>query len=90
LGIQGQRVLKVGLSEIWTKRLLGNATAVAVFNRGDAINQTVTVRWSDLGLKNVEKVRDLWQHRDLDGATDSYAVNIPPHGSVLLRVTTAE
>ena len=90
LGVQGQRVLKQGLSEVWTKRLLGNATAVAVFNRGDYVTQNVHLRWADIGLKDVKSVRDLWQHRDLDGATDNYEVNIPPHGSILLRVTTAQ
>jgi alpha-galactosidase len=90
LGVQGQRVLKEGLSEVWTKRLLGNATAVAIFNRGDLNTPKVHLRWADLGLKNVKSVRDLWRHQNLDGASDSYEASIPPHGSILLRVTTAQ
>jgi alpha-galactosidase len=90
LGVQGQRVLRKGLSEVWTKRLQGNAIAVAVFNRGDYIKQSVRFRWADIGLKNVKSVRDLWQHRDVDGASDRYEASIPAHGSVLLRVTTAQ
>ncbi|HEY1890752.1 MAG TPA: glycoside hydrolase family 27 protein [Steroidobacteraceae bacterium] len=90
LGVQGQRVFKEGLSEVWTKRLAGNATAVAVFNRGDYVAQSVHLHWADIGLRNVESVRDLWQHRNLNGASGSYEVSIPAHGSVLLRVTSAQ
>jgi hypothetical protein len=66
----------------------GGQFAVLLLNRL-SIAQNLTVNWSDLGLGGGSSatVRDLWAHQDLGGFTGSYtATNIPPHGSVMLKV----
>jgi alpha-galactosidase len=86
LGRQGHRVSKQGLMEVWSKPLSDGTTAVALFNRGEE-EQKAGVRWTELQLKNVRSVRDLWHHTDLGNLTDGYEGTIPAHGSVLLKVT---
>ena len=86
-GKQGARASASGEQEIWTRSLAGGSHAVAIFNRG-ATAAAVTARWSELGVAGrVTRVRDLWAHADLDGATTEYTVSVPAHGSVLVRLT---
>jgi len=60
-----------------------NYSYVAVFNRGET-QQKVHYLWKELGLPNQSyKLRDLWKRRDL-GAARSVAVQVSPHGCVLL------
>ena len=58
---------------------------MALFNRGkDAAK--MTVKWTEVGVtKKSPKVRDLWAHKDLT-APGEYAVEVPSHGVVLLKV----
>lgn len=87
LGRQGHRVFKKGLFELWTKPLSGGTTALALFNRGHETLK-VNVNWTDIHLKTVRNVRDLWQKRELGNIAQGYEATIPPHGSRLLKVTT--
>jgi alpha-galactosidase len=83
LGKQGARVSQNGDLEVWTKPLAGGAIAVGLFNRGPQ-TASMTVQWTDLGLKSNPKVRDLWAHRNVR-APGSYTVQVPSHGVVMLR-----
>jgi alpha-galactosidase len=59
---------------------------LAIFNTSDS-SETLTYAWKDLGLDGgVYKIRDLWEHKDLDPAA-SISVTLPVHGSVLYRVS---
>ena len=83
-GKQGTRVTKAGDLEVW-KKPLSQGVAVGLFNRG-AETAKMTVKWSDVGItKKNPKVRDLWAHQDLTAA-DSFSVDVPSHGVVLLKV----
>ena len=89
-GIQGTRVNKIGPAgytlEVWKKPLANGAVAVGLFNRS-LDTARITVKWSDVGIsKENPKVRDLWAHRDLQNTGTEYAVNVPSHGVVMLRV----
>jgi len=86
-GKQGRRASKSGDQEIWSRKLAGDAQAVALFNRASAATK-VTVKWSDLGLTSAPThVRDLWSHTDVTPANAEVSATVPPHGAVLLRVT---
>src|SRR5213593_1716750 len=85
-GKQGTRVSKSGDQEIWTRPLSGGALAVALFNRAAEATK-VSVRWADLGIKGKSRVRDLWEHKEIDGAWLEYSVMVPGHGVVMLRVS---
>ena len=85
LGKQGHRVFQQGLMEAWAKPLADGTTAVALFNRAEK-EQKVNVRWEELQLKNVQRVRDLWRRVDL-GNLEGYEGTLPTHGAALLKVT---
>jgi alpha-galactosidase len=63
-----------------------NSHYVAAFNMQDS-SQTIEYSWKDAGLEGIRyKLRDLWEHKDL-GVAGSLKVTLPPHGSVLYRVS---
>jgi len=88
LGIGGRRVHHASDGwDIWLKPLTGGRQAVLLLNRGGR-DQTMTVKWSELGLA-VDKsvaVRDLWEHRDLGSKTGLFSAPVPSHGVVMVVV----
>ena len=63
--------------------------AVGIFNRGDAPADG-SLLWQSLKLPGKTlKVRDLWKHEAVPTTGDSYSASIPPHGVVLLKVSSA-
>jgi alpha-galactosidase len=86
LGKQGTRLSRSGDSEIWVRDLANGDRAVGLFNRG-ADATTMTLKWSELGLKGSPKrARDLWAHQDVPTIGPAYTTIVPGHGVVLLRV----
>ena len=86
--IQAVPVKSYGGVEAWVKDL-GSANsskkAFALLN-DTASAKTVTIDFSELGLKNVEVVRDAWSHEDI-AVDGKITVTIPSHGTL---VYTAE
>lgn len=72
-------------SQIWTGKMSNGDGIVALFNR-ESTTQTRSLSFSDLGLAGTAAVRDLWQHADL-GSMSSVSVQVPPHGSMVLKLT---
>src|SRR2546430_15953033 len=64
-GKQGKQAWESGEQEVWTRPLSGGAQAVALFNRATEPAK-ITVRWSDIGVKEKAKLRDLWSHRNIE------------------------
>jgi alpha-galactosidase len=85
-GKQGHRLSQSGAQEIWVRDLDRKSKAVALFNRGgDAAR--MSVKWSDLGVKENVKVRDLWTHADVKVEGAEYTATVPSHGVVLLKIS---
>jgi alpha-galactosidase len=92
LGIQARRISLSGLpasTEAWLKPLSDGSEAVALFNRGST-SAEVALHWLELGLPSVAVARDLWQQVDVPAKAEGYRATLPPHGSVLLRVTSVQ
>ena len=72
---------------VYSKELVGTESrGVALMNRTNH-NETVTAKWSDIGIPSgPANVRDLWKHEDMGAFTDSYQANVPSHGVILLKV----
>jgi alpha-galactosidase len=93
LGIQGtlksQPNSKSGL-EVWSKPLSGTgAMAVMLLNRSEQAAD-IKVNWEDIDLPaGPALVRDLWDRADRGLFTDSYSANVPPHGVVLVKITSS-
>jgi alpha-galactosidase len=89
LGKPAGRITKPGPGEeIWGRDLEDGSKAVGLFNLGE-LPVDVTVKWSDLGLSGPQQVRDLWREKDLGTQAESFTVNVPRHGSYLIKVTAA-
>jgi alpha-galactosidase len=87
LGKQGDRVVKNGDLEVWSRPLAGGGRAVVLLNRGET-KATVPVRWEDLGYPRLLKlnVRDLWLHKDMPSATGGLEFAVAPHGVVMIKL----
>ena len=85
LGQQGDRVSAEGPIEIWAKPLADGSKAVGVFNRHPTAI-SATVDFKQLGFRKPVQVRDIWQAKDLGKMQEPYAVLVPAHGVVFLRV----
>jgi alpha-galactosidase len=73
---------------ILARELHDGSYAVGLFNRGDQA-QTIAVEWRAIGLAGRKlRGRDLWKHADVPLSGDSYSAAVPPHGVVLLKVST--
>ncbi len=74
---------------VWIARASGSDQYLAVFNISES-SESLRYAWKDLGLSaSAYKLRDLWQHKDLDAAK-SLTVTLPPHGSVLYRLSSVQ
>ena len=80
-------VINTDKTVVWSAREgSGNGQYLAVFNLTES-KADVKYEWKDLGLGGkVYKLRDLWEHKDL-GSADALAATLPPHGSLLYRVS---
>jgi alpha-galactosidase len=86
LGLGARRVSQKDGLEVWVKDLKNGSKAMGLFNRSDADAQ-ITSKWGDVGLSGQQKVRDVWEHKDLDVAADQITLPVPKHGAVLLRLS---
>jgi hypothetical protein len=86
LGFTAKRVSQTGGLEVWVKDLKDGSKAIGLLNRTGA-DAPITAKWSEAGLAVQQKVRDVWEHKDLDRAADQITLPVPQHGIVLLRVT---
>jgi len=85
LGQQARCVARDGYLEVWAKKMEDGSTAVGLFNR-DELPQTVTTRWSDLGISGPMRVRDLWRQKDIGTFDDTFETEVPRHGVTLVRL----
>jgi alpha-galactosidase len=88
LGKAAGRTTQNGRTEVWARKLSDGRMAVGLFNR-DLVPQSVTVKWSEIGLSGEQPVRDLWQRKDLGVKRDQLSATIPRHGVLLIAVGRA-
>jgi alpha-galactosidase len=89
LGKPAGRKAKYGDAEVWARPLSDGTVAVGLFNRGPD-KMRVTARWSDLGLKGVQPVRNLWIRKNVGTAKGAYTATVPAHGCVLVKIGKPE
>jgi alpha-galactosidase len=85
LGKPGYRVFKDDDLEVWIRELEDGSRAVGLFNRGE-FESTVRARWSDIGVKGRQQVRDLWRQQDVGVFEGEYSAAVPRHGVVFVRM----
>jgi hypothetical protein len=88
-GLQGYKVYDTGNTEIYNKPLSDGTTAVLLLNKGEE-SADVTVTWEMIGLSGRQKVRDLWERKELGEFNDSFtAGKLPKNGHLLIKVGLA-
>jgi alpha-galactosidase len=70
---------------LMVKRMEDGSRAVGLCNRGET-KETITAKWSDLGLTGKKIVRDLWRQKDIGKFDGQFTATVPRHGVVLVRV----
>jgi len=86
LGKQAVRVSQENGAEVWVKEMQDGSRVIGLFNRAND-PQPVTARWSDLKIPARERVRDLWQRKDLGDFEKQFHATVPAHGVVMIQVT---
>lgn len=87
--IQAERIVKDGTTEVWLKPLgkeNGKTKAIAILNRGES-PCTYSIRPEIINSSQKAKVRDLWLHKEVGRLTNSFKVEVPKHGIVVLKIT---
>jgi alpha-galactosidase len=87
LGKQARQIEVEG-GEVLIKELEGGDLGVGLFNPGPKESR-VAVRWSDLGVRGRQRVRDLWRQKDLGVRRDSFSADVASHGVMLTRLSRA-
>lgn len=80
--------------QVWARPLHDGTVGVGIFNLSPVV-QTGSMHWDELKsitphgvvLSGKQNVRDLWKRSDI-GRLDGIELNVPPHGSILLKIGT--
>jgi hypothetical protein len=88
-GAHPRQVYKQDGGMIWVSDAPDGGKYVALFNISDA-QKELSFDFSLAGVKGKAIIRDLWKRTDLGTFTKKYAVTMPAHGSVLLKMTLAK
>ena len=82
--VQAKRILKDGDIEVWIKHLSkSKQKAIAIMNRADK-EQPFTLTAAKVSVSQKNKLRDLWQHKNLGKISDKKKFILPAHGIVVL------
>jgi len=73
-GHQGFKISEKDSTEVYAKPLSDGTVAVLLLNKGIA-PQKIKVNWSRLGMVGKQKVRDLWQQKDIDFFNNNFTSN---------------
>ena len=85
MGKAASRVWRDGQLEVWSRPLSDGTVAVGLFNRGP-VAAKVTAKWPDIGVAGSQRVRDLWEQKDLGTSAGAFETIVPRHGAMLVRV----
>ena len=85
LGISATVVRLTPTTFLMVKPLADGSKAVGLCNQGETPVH-VAAKWSDVGLKGRQIVRDLWRQKDLGKFADEFSADVPRHGVYLIKV----
>jgi hypothetical protein len=71
---------------VWCSNIPGSDEMyMALFNLNNEPAE-IQVSFSDMGLKNECKIRDLWLHKDIGTFTGKFSDEVNPHGAKIFRI----
>lgn len=86
LGKQAKRIRDDGDAEVFAKPLADGSWAIGLLNRNDSLESTIRISWNEIGLEGKQKVRDLWEHKELGEFPDYFEATVKPHQCVVVRL----
>ena len=87
LGRAARRISQNRDVEVWARTLADGTLAVGLFNRGE-ITDTVSVKWSELGISGQQSVRDVWRQQTIGSYGSEFSALVPRHGVILVKVSS--
>ncbi len=87
LGKQARLVLKNDTFQVWLKELEDGTKALAIFNTSEK-SDVMRLNWSEYGLGNKQKVRDLWRQKDLGNFDSMFTSRVASHGVTLVKISS--
>jgi hypothetical protein len=88
-GANPRQLYKQDGSMIWISDAPGGDKFVALFNISEG-EKNVTLDLALAGVKKKVAIRDLWKQADLGTFAKKYAITIPAHGAVLLKLASSK
>jgi alpha-galactosidase len=88
LGKCAKTVLLGDEAVLFVKDMADGSKAVGLVNRSE-MEIDVTAKWSDLGIKGKQRVRNVWRQNDLGEYADSFTQKVGRHGTFLIRLWPA-
>jgi hypothetical protein len=86
-GRQAQRLIDRDSTQVWVKELSDGTKAIGIFNTG-ATYRSFNLKWAELGLKDLQRPRDLWRQQDLGTISNEYKPLLAPHGVMLIKLNS--
>lgn len=74
---------------LMVKDLDDGTKAIGLGNKGEEPAQ-LTAKWSDVGVKGPQVVRDLWRQKELGKFDGEFKIEVRRHGVVLVRIGPAK
>lgn len=90
-GIQGSRIFSDPEKqiEIWAKPLSDGSKAVGLFNLSEN-KQRISVSWDQLKITGKQLVRNLWKQKNTGVFDNNYSAEVPVHGVVFFKISSAK
>ena len=85
LGKVARRIRHTDAESVWVRPLANGDLAVALLNRAP-LSHEIRVTFDELGLRGVHYLRDCWTGVCEGKHGGSYAADVPPHATKLIRI----
>ena len=84
------KILRQNVNElILVKDMEDGSKVIGLFNLTKQ-KSSIAINWSEINVAPIQKVRNLWQQKDLGEIQTQFVEKVPPHGVVMVRVENAE
>lgn len=83
---QGRRIKVNGKTETWAKQLQNNKMAVLLLNRNKYDVKKVTLNFSDIGITDKARIKDIYAGKDLGHFTRSFTRSINPRSGLFVII----
>ena len=84
-GVAGKRLSRTSTSQVFYQHLSDGSYNIGLFNTGPS-KETVSVKWTALGINGSAMVHDMWNHQDLGSFDSGFKTSLSTHDSRMIHV----